>query len=175
MRGNQLFKLSFDNALHTPDLAANLVSVGKLAAAGYVVSFSGERASVLNANGHGFSCKKGANGMYQLGGDSVEIKTGTTVLAAAISLETLHRCLAHADTQAILEMHSKGLVDGLEVGSHALHGKCVNCIHGKTVAQHHDHPIVGEAVEPGDLVCADLWEARTRSRGGAKYMMMCVD
>ncbi|KAJ7776270.1 hypothetical protein B0H16DRAFT_1221014, partial [Mycena metata] len=151
-----------------------LISVGKLDEAGYTTTFGGGKVSVLNTEGKGFTCKRGPNRLYQLGGGAVEIKvrrTGeTTALAAAISLETLHRCMAHSDPQTILEMYSKNLVDGLKIGSRMLHGRCVNCIHGRSKAHHHDKPIAPEGVEAADLVCIDLWgPARTQSRGGAKY------
>jgi hypothetical protein len=95
MHGGQIVKLTFDNALHTPDLSANLVSVGKLDDAGYTVTFGGGRVSVLNVEGKGFTCTKGPNRMYQIGANATEIKRNATLLAAAVPLETLHRnCLS---------------------------------------------------------------------------------
>ncbi|KAJ6583798.1 hypothetical protein B0H10DRAFT_1730055, partial [Mycena sp. CBHHK59/15] len=146
-----------------------LISVGKLDETGYTTTFGGGRVSVLNVEGKGFTCKKGVNRLYQLGGDAVKVRaqrTGTTALAASITLENLHRCLAHSDPQTIIEMYSKNLVDGLVIGDRTLHGRCVNCIHGRQKAHHHNKPIAPEGTEAGDLVCIDLWgPARTASRG----------
>ncbi|KAJ7873412.1 hypothetical protein B0H13DRAFT_1450860, partial [Mycena leptocephala] len=105
------------------------VSVGRLDDAGYTVTFKDGRATILNSEGKGFSCRKGPNGMYQIGGNTVEVRTRPTVLAASVPL---HRRFVHADTQAIIEMYLKNLVDGLVIGSRTLHGKCENCVHGKT-------------------------------------------
>ena len=58
--------LEFNNALHTPDLTSNLISIACLCDTGYQVLFSAEEAIVFNNKG-AFTCKQGPDRMYTLG------------------------------------------------------------------------------------------------------------
>ncbi|CAK5279307.1 unnamed protein product [Mycena citricolor] len=177
MVGESIHRLTFSDALHTPDLHANLVSVGQLDERGYTTTFSGKKASVTNREGKGFTCLWNENRMYRIGGGATEVKMRPRPeIMATRTLEDLHRCFAHADTRTILKMDRRKLVDGLEIGSQALNGRCIGCLHGKQPALPHVHPIANGANDPGDLVCMDLWgPAPVVAQDGSHYWMIIID
>jgi len=71
---------------------------------------------------------------------------------------------------------SKGnLVDGLNILSHDLRGKCEDCIVGRQVHRPFDGK-TEEKLDPLELVSFDLWKpSRTQSAGGKSYFMPIVD
>ncbi len=59
-------KLTFKNALHSPSLAANLISVSALDKAGLSTVFSNGRAAVRDRSGKEVFAGRGSDGMYVL-------------------------------------------------------------------------------------------------------------
>ncbi|KAK0221148.1 hypothetical protein EDD85DRAFT_739602, partial [Armillaria nabsnona] len=59
-------KLTFKNTLHSPSLAANLISVSTLDKAGLSTVFSNGRAAVHNRSGKEVFIGQGSDGMYVL-------------------------------------------------------------------------------------------------------------
>ncbi len=75
----------------------------------------------------------------------------------------------------IEEMASKNLVDGLEITSDSLHGRCEDCILARQARRPFDEPTDPE-VDALDLVATDLWgPSRTASVSRKTYMMVIVD
>lgn len=155
--------ITFKHAVHTPDLIANLISIGKLDEANCWALFGG-----------------GGVTFYDL--LSVEPHISTThalvahSLAKPTNLEVWHRRFGHIGTRSIVDMAKKGLVDGLDiVGSVEPEGKCEDCIYGKQTARPYDQ-VVERETEVLERVYIDLWgPARVRSVGGAEYMMAFND
>ena len=56
--------LRFNNAIHTPQLSSNLISIGRLCDAGYKVLFDKEKALVYDSHGNGFTCSWGLDRLY---------------------------------------------------------------------------------------------------------------
>jgi len=59
-------KITFQNALHTPDFAANLISVSRFDTAGFQVIFNHGDATFIDPRGHTFISAARINGMYCL-------------------------------------------------------------------------------------------------------------
>ena len=73
-------------------------------------------------------------------------------------------------------MHSKGLVDGLEITDKHINRKCEDCIRGKTTANPHTQHIAHMNDNNDGLVCVDLWSpSSVRSTGGALYFMPVIN
>ncbi|KAJ3833024.1 hypothetical protein F5878DRAFT_547289, partial [Lentinula raphanica] len=86
-----------------------------------------------------------------------------------------HNRFGHADVNMIRLMAKRNLVDGLEVSDFSLCGKCEVCLYSKAKRLPFDD-IVVPASEPLDRVSLDLWgRARTKSLGGAYYMLLACD
>lgn len=72
-------------------------------------------------------------------------------------------------------MANRNLVDGLNITSKDVHGMCEDCLYGKAVRRPFDEVLTHET-EVLERVHMDLFgPARTPSRGGATYLMLCTD
>ncbi|KAJ3492188.1 hypothetical protein NLJ89_g11264 [Agrocybe chaxingu] len=168
--------ITFHNALHTPDFAANLISVSKFDAARFKVLFADGRAQFIDPHGETFVTASRTSGMYILTQDPPTAALSAKSHEKPTSIDTWHRRFSHAGTSLIVDMARKNLVDGLNIteGEKAP-GMCEDCIYGKQMARPYDEDYEPES-ETLALVHVDLWgPARVRSTGGAKYLMILTD
>ena len=127
-------KITFQNALHTPDFAANLISVGRFDTAGFRVVFNDGDATFIDPGGHTFISAPRINGMYCLT-DSQPVAMPARSHEHPGDIDLWHRRLAHAGVSLIENMAKKNLVDGLQViTATRLPGMCEDCIFGKHTA-----------------------------------------
>ncbi|RDB17165.1 Retrovirus-related Pol polyprotein from transposon TNT 1-94 [Hypsizygus marmoreus] len=195
--------LTFD-AIHTPDLSHNLISIGRLDKAGCFTVFGGGGATFLNPVGAPFMYGQGSGTMYKvelhppigpITPRAQPTAIALTVAAATIAsdaasafaatrtshtrptdIDTWHRRLGHIGYASILKMVKGELVDGLDVTSlkQGL-GMCEDCIMGK----HSRRPFDGGQTKETKVlerVYIDLWgPARVQSTGGKLYSMHLVD
>ncbi|KAF5392082.1 hypothetical protein D9757_003373 [Collybiopsis confluens] len=91
------------------------------------------------------------------------------------SLKMWHTRFGHADINLIHLMAKQKIVEGLKVSEFALCGKCKVCLLAKAKRKPFDD-IVMPSSEPLDRISLDLWgPARTKSLGGAYYMLLACD
>ena len=172
----QSITLKFKDSIHTPQLALNLISVGRLCNVGFK---DRTKALVFDGNGNGFTCMHGTDGLYRFDEDKLKESKRQNTKAFALNtkpanLETWHRQFAH--TNMILEMSARGLVDGLAIMDRTLNGKCKDCLRGKATANPHTRPITDINDITERLACTNLWgPSPVRSTGGALYFMPIVD
>jgi len=115
-------RIKMNNALHTPQLWSNLISVSKLVGKGMTVAFEGETARVKRPDGVTILVAVKRDGLYIVVADNVvngtsEVNTFQTK-RKAMTFEVWHRRLGHAGTETITGMINSGLVDSL---CHKLH------------------------------------------------------
>lgn len=169
--------LELTDCLHTPDLTANLVSIGRLAQKGVIVSFTNDFVTFTNAGGKPFMSGSTSGGMYVL-----KLSNSPQLLIAhsrsqsrPASFETWHRRLGHVGDVRLRELRTKGVVDGLEFTTLETNGQCEDCIYGKQTRRAFDEVVVHEK-ELLERIHIDLWgPARTTSAGGKKWLMLCID
>jgi len=173
-------KLTHTRAIHTPTLNANLVSVSAFDRAGLMITFGGGRGIVVKKDGRVVLTAQLVKGMYVV--DELDDIPGTpkacigaSSLSQPTHLEQWHRRLTHCSPTTIVEMSKGNLVDGLNISSSELHGKCKDCIIGCQTRR----PFDGEtdkSLGPLELVSFDLWgPSRVQSVGGKVYFMPIVD
>ncbi|KAF5381397.1 hypothetical protein D9615_008422 [Tricholomella constricta] len=133
-------QLTFEHAIHTPDLTHNLVSIGCLGARGCSVMFSGNGATFFDQNGTAFMHGEAVGTMYK-----IHFTTDITVpprFAALLThparsnnspapLETWHRRLGHISEATVLAMLRQDLVRGMSMLRKSSDGRCEDCILGK--------------------------------------------
>lgn len=91
------------------------------------------------------------------------------------SLSMSHTRFGHADINMIRIMPKRGLVEGLEFSDFSICGKCEVCLFAKAKRLPFDDIVIPTS-EPLDRVSLDLWgQSRTRSLGGAVYMLLACD
>ncbi len=147
-------KLTFKNVLHSPLLAANLVSVSALDKAGLSTVFSNGRAAVQDKSGKEIFAGRGSDGMYVL--DATLTPQAMSSCSSPTSLCNWHRRFVHMSPKKIEEMALKNLVDVLEITSDPLQGRCEDCILARHARRPFDEP-TDPNVDPLELVATDLW------------------
>jgi hypothetical protein len=158
--GNSKSRILLKNVLYAPSMGVTLVSISKLAAAGYAALF---RDSVC----HIFDPKKKllgevivSNGLYRVrNGTARQPFAGAASTVETLTMENLHAHLSHIAPATIREMLAKGMVEGVRLDpAHETMGQCVSC----EVAKATRKPI-GQIREPqhrrkfGDEVHTDVW------------------
>lgn len=194
----KVINLTFEDAMHTPELSHNLISIGRLDKAGCFTVFGGGGATFINTKGAPFMYGRGEGTMYEVDllpptGDVSTKDLPTSIkatIAAAVrvsvfathshnkptNIDTWHRRLGHVGYSTIEKMVNDTLVDGLDVTTMQKGpGMCEDCIMGKHARRPFDG---GEQREKEVLerVYIDLWgPSRVQSTGGKSYMMQLVD
>jgi hypothetical protein len=178
--GNLRTSLTLTNCLHTPDFAANLISISRFDDAGFEVVFGKGVCKMMNPSGEHFLSVNKEKGMYVF--DEIRTRSAPHTAMPAkshekpTSIDQWHRRFCHFGKRTIKEMASKNLVDGLQIvdGKESL-GMCEDCIYGKQASRPYDERVVPEK-EVLERVHVDLWgPARVQSSGGARYAMIFTD
>jgi hypothetical protein len=167
--GNQHF-VTFD-ALHTPDLRINLISVSHLDEKGFSVEFNSGKVTFKTPSGVPFM-----DGMYRLDFN----EAGVTVAAARsrdipASRGTWHPRLGHIGLTGLDMLISGQHVNGLSMLGGDVDGLCEDCLYRKQTRCLFDgvHEVEHEV---GERVYMDLWgPAATTGIGGAVYLFHIVD
>jgi len=173
-------RIKINDALHTPQLWSNLISVSKLVGKGMTVAFEGETARVKRPDGVTVLVAVKRGGLYIVVADNVingtsEVNTFQTK-RKAMTFEVWYRRLGHAGAKTITGMINSGLVDGLEVtGPTELKALCEDCIYG-THTTHPFHDSTTTKTDPLERVYIDIWGlAFILSASGSKYFMLIVN
>ena len=188
----------FRNVLHVPKLGGNLLSVSQLTQTGSDVLFKSNGAIILHPTTNREMAKaRCEGGLYQLrvailNGERAHISIVTDSLddgesdvysyvakstpVSKASIETWHRRLGHLNTDAILQLESKKLVEGMEISPKTLpKSTCETCQRAKQTRT----PILHETLTQADKVLgrvfSDLMEAKVKSKQGNMYWMTFVD
>jgi hypothetical protein len=168
--------LKFNSVLHTPDLTANLISVGRFDIAGFSVTFGNGRATFVDPAGTSFMSGDRAGSMYKLAlTDPVHAMAAKSHEKPA-NLEVWHRRFGHASVSAIRALAKQDLLAGLQVvGDIDAKGSCEDCIYGKHTARPYDE-IFEKETDVNERAHIDIFVmTNTPSFGGAVYMMLCMD
>jgi hypothetical protein len=172
-------KVFLSEALHSPDLWHNLISVSQLTAKGLNVTFNEDSTTVNDEKGRDIFVAQEIHGLYVVDVLNCTTQPSTNLAESKqkpVPFDTWHCRLAHAGEGTLKEMMRSKLVDGLEIdGQLEMRGKCEDCIYGKHTA--HLHNEKGEVEkEVLEQIHVDLWGPATiQSAGGAKYLMVIVD
>jgi hypothetical protein len=121
--------LTFCDALHAPDITANLLSISKMDLARWSATFGDQRVQFFNKDKletFGGTLK---NGLYLVHGSfNTSIPTALTAhsLRSPVNIETWHRRFAHFGISRVKE--ASKLVDGLEIHGMNTPGQCEDCL-----------------------------------------------
>jgi hypothetical protein len=141
-------------ALHAPDIGATVVSIGRIAKAGYTVLFDGGTCKIQNKNSKVIGqIPVSQNGLYKVERDHAGL-----VIPEDNGILALHRRLGHIPADAIRALIRYNVVTGL----HLLDDKrpifCESCEYAKATRKR----ISKERTTPpakafGDEIHTDLW------------------
>lgn len=174
-------RVTFENAVHAPDLAANLVSISRLDADGVFVQVGNGSMVFLDQSGKPFMRGTSTSGsLYEL--NLLPCSTSATAPIAlfstfgAVDAATWHRRLGHIGDGGLQKLASKDLVDGLNVkGPTSCPTFCLDCVYGKQARRPFTQWIEPEK-DPLERVYIDVWgPAQVESIGGHRYYMSVDD
>jgi hypothetical protein len=167
----------FQNVLHVPDLAGNLLSVSKMVSQGLRVGFDDSGCTIRNGKGCVIARAVMERNLYRLTA-TIEQERDTAQVAkvAENSADLWHQRLGHLHMDGVKSLGSKNLVTGLNIGDGSKTEFCKGCVHGKQ--QRTPFPKDGgtRASELLELVHTDLCgPMKQTSFGGAKYFITFID
>ena len=168
--------LTFRDALHAPDITANLLSIGKMDLAGWSAIFG--KGCVRFFNKEEVEVFRGTlrNGLYLVHGSfSTRVPTALTArsLKSPTGLDTWHRRFAHFGASRVKD--AAKLVDGLVIVEEKSAGQCEDCILANMKRRPFDDEVTPE-VTPLRRTNIDIWgPSRVASIGGALYAMKFHD
>ena len=176
VNNNKRHTLLLKDALHAPDVTANLISISKMDLAGWDAVFGGQKVRFFKDKVEIFSGSlKG--GLYLING-SLIMNQPTALTANSLrspsTLANWHRRFAHFGVTRI--NGAKTLVDGLEILEDGnTQGQCEDCIIGNQKRRPYDEKVT-PTTEILKLTNIDIWgPARVPSTGNAIYAMKFHD
>lgn len=179
--------IAFRNALHTPDLSANLISLSRIDAAGGRIQMQSGLMEITRRHGNLMIVGHvGSNNLYEVSFTKVPDETVSKLPKSDIThdpralaslsnqsladIHTWHRRFGHISERSVTEMVRSGAVGGMKIVGSSPSGKCEDCIKGK-----HPRAPFSSAERKDDvldLVEIDLTgHARVESLGGAYHGM----
>ncbi|KAF5371869.1 hypothetical protein D9615_009522 [Tricholomella constricta] len=156
----RIIQLTFENAIHAPDLTHNLISIGCISARGCTVTFTKDGASFIDPSGSPFMHGEAVGTMYKINfvptsQPSALLTHPTRSNNSPASLETWHRRLGHISEATVLAMLRQSLVRGMDMVKKSSSGRCEDCIMGKHARRPFDAVVEPES-QPNERVCFDL-------------------
>lgn len=164
-----------EDVLLVPQLATNLLSIGRVVDKGISTVFKGDKVTFSKDNKTIATGNKLQNRLYIMNIAAVKEENPSALFCQAQrSFEEWHRTLGHASKDRILKLQNdKDL--GIKITGPREEPDCSDCPTGK--ARHVSHPSISERAKAvGDKVHVDLGgPINQSSTSGSKYYMLCKD
>ncbi|RVE43375.1 hypothetical protein evm_011960 [Chilo suppressalis] len=186
LNGNN--KIMLCDVIYVPDLSANLLSVSKLVAMDFNVTFGHEGCLIFCksvTSGKPLAVVPSVNGIYKLkAGDVSSMVAHSSVVlplqdeqsanVAEVSFDIWHRRLGHLSKSGMLALKN-GVACGVNFQEGSLED-CVPCLEGKMVAKSFPAETVNCANAPLQQIHTDVCGPMPiASWGGAKYLVTYTD
>ena len=127
--GESSTQIRLKDALHAPDMGATIVSISRIAKAGFSVCFEGQLCKIKD------SCDKvisiipaSDNGLYK-----VDCVYSAITAPGHVKLATMHRWLGHIAPDAIQTLFWSGTVEGVQLIDDGTPLICNSCEHAKSM------------------------------------------
>ncbi len=173
------------DVIHAPGVPHNLISVGRVEASGHRVELSGGEIRFTSSKGRVYAIgKRIGNYLYEMDGHAEISTMSETSCAAAVcrpkwkpTYNQWHCILGHPGMKAVIAMHKKGLVTGMEVDeSEPPMDQCEACVQGKQTVAPYPKKSETEFTEIGEMTVMDTWgPASTKGIRGEQYWWAFTD
>ena len=162
------------DTLYAPQIGVTIVSVSRIAKAGYLVSFEDNCCNIRKGEDKQTvgSIPANGNGVYK-----VEHALTASAAFEQVSIHTLHRRLGHVSLDSIRNLTRNNAIAGVQVIDDGSPSICDSCEYAKATRK----VIQKERTAPqagafGDEVHTDLWgPSPIQSLGGRKYYASFTD
>src|SRR5580658_2869541 len=171
--GESTTPILLKDVLHAPEMGTTIISVNRIAKAGYSVIFKDNTCQIRNKSDKVIgTIPVGQNGLYK-----VERVYAAATPLERVDLVTLHRRLAHIAPDAIRKMVRGGAIEGIELVDDGSTVICDACEQAKAtrkdIRKEREAPL---AAEFGEEVHTDLWgPSPVPSLGGRGYYVTFSD
>ncbi len=171
--GESSTRIILKDVLHAPDMGTTIVSVNRIAKAGYSVTFKDNACQIRNkADKIIGSIPASQNGLYK-----VERVFAAATPEERVDLVTLHRRLAHIAPDTIRRMVKSRAFEGVELVDDGSTLVCEACEQAKAtrkqINKEREAPLADAF---GDEVHTDLWgPSPVPSLGGRAYYVTWID
>jgi transposase InsO family protein len=173
--GTSSTSITLKDALYAPDMGLTVVSISRIAAAGYSIAFEGKSCTIKNKSGKIVGdIPASPNGLYK-----VEHALAAAAAAEQVDILTVHRRLGHISVDTIRSLVRTNAVTGLHlidpIPSSPL--ICDSCDYAKatrkTIRKESTTPLASSF---GDEIHSDVWgPSPTSSLGGRRYYITFTD
>ena len=163
------------DTLYAPQIGLTIVSVGRIANAGYSVSFENDCCSIRKGQDEQRvgSIPANGNGLYK-----VKHVLMANAAVEQVYIHTLHRQLRHVSFDMIRNLVRTNAVTGLQIIDDGSPFSCDSCAYAKmtrkNICKEHRAPL---ATAFGDEIHTDVWGGPSTllSLGGRKYYVSFTD
>ena len=173
--GNSTTSILLTDVLYCPDMGLTLVSISKLADAGFQSLF-GTRCKIFDQKRKVIGEVPRRSGLYRVDHSFGGQETGG-VAKEVLTAEELHRRMGHIAPEAAKRMISSGAVEGIEIDSSADLKSCNSCEYAKATRK----PIQKAREKPrasafGEEIHSDLWgPSPVQTAGKREYYVTFTD
>ena len=175
--GSKKTKVTFNNAIHAPEMAFTLISISRLDKAGYSVIFKKGMCTIKNKAGRVIATIPHSDGLYRVvAPKEPENKDYANVTSEKMTISEAHRKFGHIAHAAIKHAISNGFVTGIELDAGSKPEFCEACAKAKSARQPFSKESHTRETKYGERVHWDLWgPASVRSLNGNSYVAARID
>ena len=175
--GTKRTKTILKEAIHAPDMAFDLISVGRLDDAKCSATFSGGMCTIRNPSGRTMATIPCANGLYRVTApEDPPTVNYASIVMVKLTISEAHWKLGHITPLAIKYAITKGHITSIQLDSESKPEFCKVCAKAKVARQPFPKESETRATKYGEHVHWDLWgPASVRSLSGNLYVAARVD
>ncbi|HEV7736915.1 MAG TPA: reverse transcriptase domain-containing protein [Chlamydiales bacterium] len=161
--GKKVHKILLNDVKHAPDATNNLLSIGRITAAGYTLSMDGSGIKVKSKTGNTIAEGVRTGYMFKMIVSPHQSILQTFVLRVkARTWDKWHRVLGHMGIGAVKKLKTSEMVTGMEVDETKAPTQCPACIQGKQhIEPFPKQATINETIEIGEVVVSDVWGPAT--------------
>ena len=173
--GENQTRILLKDVLYAPSMSLTLVSISRIAAAGYATLFRDTSCRIYDVQRELVGEIPVGGGLYRVHHPPVDESAAS--VGETITVNDLHRRMGHIAHQAARDLVKQKLVDGLVLDETSQPTSCDSCEFAKRTRK----PIQKERQTPrpsapGEEVYSDVWgPAPTRTIGGREYYVSFID
>ena len=170
-------KTILKEAIHAPDMAFTLISVGRLDDMKCSATFSGGMCTIRNLSGHTMATIPCANGLYCVTApEDPPTVNYASIVMVKLTISEAHWKLGHIAPSAIKYAIAKGHITGIQLDPESKPEFCKACAKAKAAWQPFPKESETHVTKYGERVHWDLWgPASVRSLSGNSYVAARID
>jgi transposase InsO family protein len=173
--GSESTHITLRDALYAPEMTLTVISISKIASAGYSVIFKGKICKIKNKSGKTVGkIEARPNGLYRV---DRPILAAAAAQESQVDILTAHRRLGHISADAIRDLARANAVTGLHIIDPSSTISCDSCEHAKATRKIIcKQTTTSRAQAFGDEIYTDVWgPSRVETLGGRRYYITFTD